>query len=336
MIRPYYRPINFILIAIFCSLVNGADNTKLAQTGFQFLSVTSDARAGGMGEAMTTFHTNSSALFFNPAGMARQKNPIDLSLSQNQWIADINHNALSVSLTPANGKYGVIGLSFVNVDYGELQGTMVWDNEQGFIDTEIIKPSALALGVGYAKALSDKFSVGGQIKSAYQYLGKSIIPDSDTTQALMKNTADAIAFDFGTIYHTGWKSFTFGMSVRNFSQEIKFQTEGFQLPLLFTIGASMNLFDLFLTELRSQSLYLSVDALHPRSFSERLNIGLEYSLMDMLVIRTGYLMNYDERGFSGGIGVQKTIGPLFFGIDYAYTPFGVFDNVQRMSLYIAF
>ena len=98
MIRPYYRPINFILIAIFYSLVSGADNTKLAQTGFQFLSVTSDARAGGMGEAMTTFHTNSSALFFNPAGMARQKNPIDLSLSQNQWIADINHNALSVSL----------------------------------------------------------------------------------------------------------------------------------------------------------------------------------------------------------------------------------------------
>ena len=228
MIRPYYRPINFILIAIFCSLVSGADNTKLAQTGFQFLSVTSDARAGGMGEAMTTFHTNSSALFFNPAGMARQKNNIDLSFSQNQWIADINHNSLSVSLTPANGKYGVIGMSFVNVDYGELQGTMVWDNEQGFIDTEIIKPSALALGVGYAKALSDKFSVGGQIKSAYQYLGKSIIPDSDTTQALMKNTADAIAFDFGTIYHTGWKSFTFGMSVRNFSQEIKFQTEGFQ------------------------------------------------------------------------------------------------------------
>ena len=115
---------------------------------------------------------------------------------------------------------------------------------EGFIDTEIIKPSSLALGVGYAKALSDKFSVGGQIKSAYQYLGKSIIPDSDTTQALVKNTADAIAFDFGTIYHTGWKSFTFGMSVRNFSQEIKFQTEGFQLPLLFTIGVSMKLFDL--------------------------------------------------------------------------------------------
>ena len=153
---------------------------------------------------------------------------------------------------------------------------------------------------------------------------------------MVKNVANGIAFDFGTIYHTGWKSFTFGMSVRNFSQEIKFQTEGFQLPLLFTIGASMNLFDLFLTELRSQSLYLSVDALHPRSYSERLNIGLEYSLMDMLVIRTGYLMNYDERGFSGGIGVQKTVGPLSFAINYAYTPFGVFDNVQRMSLYIAF
>ena len=186
MIKPYYKFGNFILLTIFCSLVNGSDNTKLAQTGFQFLSVTSDARAGGMGDAMTTFHANSAALFFNPAGMSRQKSFIDLSFSQNQWIADINHNALSLSVTPANGKYGVIGMSFVHVDYGELQGTMVWDNEQGFLDTEIIKPSALALGLGYAKALSDKFSVRGQIKSAYQYLGKSIIPDSDTSQAVMK------------------------------------------------------------------------------------------------------------------------------------------------------
>jgi hypothetical protein len=53
-------------------LTNGLaqDNQKLAQSGFQFLSVVSDARAAAMAEAMTSLEIGSSALFFNPAGMA--------------------------------------------------------------------------------------------------------------------------------------------------------------------------------------------------------------------------------------------------------------------------
>jgi len=322
---------SLLLTLLSTSLLIGADK-KLAQTGFQFLSVSSDAKAGAMGDAMTTIFGQSKSLFFNPAGMSRQQSFVDASLSQNQWIAGINHNAISVSTSPSNGKYGVFGISFVHVDYGEIQGTMVWDNSQGFIDTEILNPSAMALGLGYAKSLSDKFSVGGQIKTASQYLGKNVVPESDTTQSVVKNIAEAVAFDFGTIYETGWKSFSFGMSVRNFSQETKFYTEGFQLPLTFTIGASMNLMDFLPSKSLVHQLILSVDALHPRSYSERVNIGMEYRMIDLINIRTGYLLNYDEQNITAGFGVQKHVGPLFISVDYAYTPFGVFDNVQRLSI----
>ena len=147
----------FTLLSSSSLLMSG--DKKLAQTGFQFLSVSSDARAGAMGDAMTTIFGQSSSLFFNPAGMSRQISFIDVSLSQNQWIAGINHNAISVSTAPYHGKYGVFGISFIHVDYGDIQGTMVWDNSQGFIDTEILNPSAMAFGVGYAKSLSDKFSL---------------------------------------------------------------------------------------------------------------------------------------------------------------------------------
>ena len=47
---------------------------KLAQSSFQFLSVISDARAAAMAEAMTSLQIGSSALFFNPAGMANMQN----------------------------------------------------------------------------------------------------------------------------------------------------------------------------------------------------------------------------------------------------------------------
>lgn len=309
----------------------GSENKKLAQTGFQFLSVSADARGGGMGDALTTFHTGSASLFFNPAGLSRQQGFLDINFSSNNWIADIQHQALSLSFNPRNGQYGVFGITFHNVDYGELQGTMVWDNEQGFIDTEVFKPAAMAMGAGYGRALSENFSVGGQVKKAYQYLGRSVVPTSDTSQVVQKNIASALAFDFGTIYQTGWHGFTFGMSVRNFSEESQYAYDGFQLPLTFRIGGSIDILSFTPLIGGSHSLVMAVDALHPRSYPERINMGFEYSLRKLFKARFGYLYNYDERGFTFGCGAK--IGPLM--IDYAHTPFGIFDSVSRLSIGIS-
>ncbi|RMF06811.1 MAG: DUF3308 domain-containing protein [Candidatus Neomarinimicrobiota bacterium] len=326
---------------LFFLTAAAAKDKKIAQTGFQFLSVTSDARASGMGEAMTTVQDHSTALFFNPAGMARSQNFLEVNFSQNTWIAGILHNSVSLSFAPMDGRYGVLGFSMQSVDYGEVQGTMVWPNDQGFIDTEVFHPTAFCIGVGYARALSDRFSVGGHIKSAYQYLGKSVVPETDTTFTVDKNTLSTLAYDFGTIYETGWKEFAFGMSVRNFSQEIKYQSEGFQLPLTFRIGASINLLDfdplhfLALPGTKDPRLLLSVDAIHPRSYAERMNIGLEYNLFDLLYLRYGFLVNYDERSSTVGFGLSKSLGKHFLSIDYAYTPFGIFDSVQKFSIQIA-
>jgi len=303
---------------------------KLAQTGFQFLSVATDARAGALGDAMTSLELGSASLFFNPAGMARMDGRFELLANQNQWIADITYNSYAVSFNPSGGRYGVFGLSFVSVDYGDVEGTMVWANEQGYIDTEIMNPSAFSAGLGYAKSLTDKFSVGGQIKYAGQQLGKSMTTLGDDSLIVKKNLAFATAVDFGTLYRTGFKSLVFGMTVRNFSNEIKFEKEAFQLPLTFRLGLSMDLMD-FLPAFSGHSMLLSVDASHPRSYPEQLMVGLQYGFQEMLFLRLGYEGNHDENDISFGFGISR------FGLsfDYAYTPYGVFDNVQRMTLRFA-
>jgi len=51
------------ILIIGVSTIGFSDDIKLAQTGFQFLSVVSDARATGMGEAMTTMPGQSNAVF---------------------------------------------------------------------------------------------------------------------------------------------------------------------------------------------------------------------------------------------------------------------------------
>jgi len=326
----FRKNFTLLLLVFLLSFQNLLADEKLAQTGFQFLSVEPDARAAALAGAMTTANNQSSSLFNNPAMMAEISTELNFMASQNNWIADIRHNAFSAGYRPLEGKYGVIGVSFLMVDYGEVEATIVAPNEQGFLNTGIIKPTAYAIGVGYAKQLSEKFSIGGHVRSAYQNLGSAVTSyTAETLNHNMRlNELSVLVFDFGTIYKTGFKSFSFGMSVRNFSKEIKYVQKGFQLPLTFSIGASMNIMDLMSEEYQSQYLLVYIDALHPRSHPEYIVVGLEYKLLDMFTMRLGYKSNVDERNISYGFGIEK----FGLNIDYSYTPFGVFNNVQRFTL----
>jgi len=89
----------------------------------------------------------------------------------------------------------------------------------------------------------------------------------------------------------------------------------------------MDMMDLFEKLPYEQSLYLSIDASHYRDHPEQLKVGLEYQIMNMLSLRGGYATNNDESGFSYGLGISK----FGFAFDYSYTPFGIFQNVQRMT-----
>lgn len=309
------------------SSVAAQENKKLGQSGLKFLSVTSDAKAGAMGGAMTSLEMQSASLFFNPAGMANLNTFMDASLSVNEWIADINHLTVGLALRPADGAYGVFGFSLQAVDYGDIMGTVVANTDKGFEDTGNLDASGFAIGLGYANALSDRFSVGGQVKWVRQTLGENILPGDGGTTFTSRNEVSTLAFDFGTIFKTGVKSLAFGMSVRNFSQEIEFEDESFQLPLLFTLGISMNLMDLVSPSGSKRSAIFSIDATHPRDHPEQVIFALEYKPWDVLSLRGGYITNNDEGGPTVGVGFSK----FGFQLDYAYAPFGVFSDVQRVT-----
>ncbi len=334
-----------VLVSVVLTLClfhsEGLSQSKLAQTGFDFLSVGTDARATGMGEAFTTMEGSSSSLFYNPAGIAGINSYFDISTSQMKWIADIKYLSGAVAVAPYGGKYGVIGISVMNVNYGDFKFTQVAQNDQGYVDIDgYPMPKAYVVGLGYGKALSDQFSVGGQAKYAYQSLGKSLVPvykqvttstgsvRQDTSYELRDYSAGVIAFDFGTIYKTGLKSLAFGVSINNFSREIRYERESFQLPLSFKIGISMNLIDLVPDLAENHALYLSVDASHPRSYEEFLNIGGEYVFGNTIALRAGYITHHEDYGLTAGIGVRK----FGIGMDYSFMPHKIFNNIQRLSV----
>lgn len=328
----------FLVGSAFAQPQAPPETEKLAQTGMKFLSVSLDARAAGMADAQTAEDRASAlAMFYNPASMARLNHNLDLAVGQTQWIVDINYNYASLALRPAEGKYGVFGLSLLSVDYGDLTETIRADNPSGYEDIGTFSPTALAVGLGYAIALSDRFSIGGNAKYVRESFGDNPLRLSESGSVVrQENTQDNIAFDFGVLYRTGFKSLNFAMTARNFATELTYAEESFELPLTFRIGISMDLLDFTQADKSKHSLLLSVDTERPRDFNENVKIGAEYTFQNLISLRGGYAFPQDEQGVSLGAGLQQDWGNVRFSIDYSYTDFGIFSNVNRFSFRFAF
>lgn len=335
--------VTVLVILICCAVVlptEAAAQKKLAQTGMKFLNILPDARAIALGEAYTAVKGTSSSMFYNTAAMARLKGMTNLHFTRTNWIADINYVAGSAAFSPFEGEYGVLGVMFQVSNYGDFEETIRWPNERGYMDLGTFEPTTYMFGVGYARALNDKFSIGGNIKYVHQSLGDAmtalapgggLLLDESGNLVRASNSTGVFAFDFGILYETGYKSLTFGMSVRNFSKEVTYIKEGFQLPLTFRIGLSMNVLDLTDLSPDEHQFLLSVDAEHPRDFQEQIRVGGEYLFLKILALRAGYVSGGDEYSGFYGVGLQKDLGGVGLAVDYSYTPFGVFNDVHRFS-----
>jgi hypothetical protein len=339
-VKRFYTIIFLILLTGCMSAMQVMAQDKRAQTSMKFLSTSMFARAAGMSDAMTSLEGNSSSLFYNPASMAWQQSNLDISLGYVLWIADINYNSAALSFAPSGGRYGVLGVSFNYIDYGSLTQTILDDSESGYQVLGDYSPYAYAVGLGYARALSEQFSVGANLRYVYQYLAEGVVGRSDGNLTTRDFEGDTFSLDFGIFYKTGFESLNFAMVVRNFSPEVNYgsDTENSELPLTFKIGISMDLFDLTnvlnMTDVNrgTHGLLLSIDANRPRDYYEQLQIGLEYSFLRRIALRGGYAFPNDEQGFSVGAGLRQPLGNMGLEIDYAYTTFGIFSEVNRFTL----
>jgi|TARA_B100000686_G_scaffold233032_1_gene240661 hypothetical protein len=314
-----FNLIPVLVLTLLCSFTIAQDDDlgtdKLAQTGMKFLSFSPDARAAALGDAVTAKTGGASSLFYNPAGMARIEG-MNLSAGQANWIAGITYNAVSVAYA---SDAGVFGISVMNVDYGEIQGTIRSSNTAGYADTELFTPTANVVGLGYAIAPTDRFSVGGQVKFVNEKLGNAYLDTDGSVEGIESLDMDAVAYDFGLMYQMDWKNLMIAMSARNFSESLKYAEEAFELPLTFRMGVAVDVIE---------NLSLSFVNERPRDYFSTTRVGFEYSLMGMLAVRAGYVTPTDEAGINLGVGFQVA----GFNVDVAYTDFGVFDPVTRVGV----
>ena len=318
-----------ISLLTFVLSINVDAASKVAQTGCGFLDVAAGARACGMGEAFTVLGQDATALFYNPSGIGEIDGKFDLCVGGTQWIADIQY--LYAAAVFDAGVWGNFGFSLITPDYGDFYGTVVTEGGAGYENTGLFDVSAFCAGVAYAREFTDKFTIGIQAKYVTQSLGENEKGDSAGGYYMEDNEVMTLSYDFGLLFYPGFKSFAFGMSVRNFSPRVTYERIGFELPLTFALGVNMDILDLF-GEYPDLSLNLALEGIHPRDWGEKYNVGGEFGYKNMIFLRTGYKFNSYAEGLTAGIGFS--LGGV--KIDYSYSSHDIYDMINRASAGFSF
>ena len=307
---------------------------KLGQAGMSFLAIGGSARASGMAGVFDFARNDLASVFYNPAGLATVEKRA-FFFNYTQWIADMSVSHMAVSWN--TGTYGTFALHAQLMDYGDFKGTAIADNEQGYVDVDVGDVGGMAVGLGYGISLTERFSIGGNLKWVSQKLGKNDTYVGDILETAGKqNEISDVAFDFGTMYETGIKSIVLSMSIRNYAGQQLYENEEFQLPQTYKIGLAANLFEFFPGPAENHNAILAIEGVDPVDRPEFVHLGLEYDLMNMLFLRLGWAPNRAEDdigGFSGGAGFKLNTAGFVGNIDVSYSDYGsILGSVLRLSV----
>jgi hypothetical protein len=281
--------------------------------GFQFLKVGQGARAVAMGDAYTAVANDINAIFWNPAGLTSVRR-MAWTATYTKWLVDSRFFSGAVAFNTGTGRGGVIGLSLISYRPPEMEETTIFQpNGTG----KTLAAGDLAVGLTYALKLTDKFSFSSRMSWLHQ--------------TLFTKKVDAISFDVGTLFFTGFKSLRLAMAMKNLGPDKKVIESKFLMPLYYNLALAGEV----LGERGGPAcLTLSGESAFAADYELRAHVGAELWLRDMLALRGGYKFNYDTDAYSVGLGLKVGVGgDRAMTVDVAYSDMGkYFSAPLRLTL----
>ena len=316
------------------------DVSKRGLSAASFLMMPVGARASAMGGAVVATTADAASVYWNPSGLAAVQGGA-FQAEYAQWFNTIDFNHAAVAYPLAGG---TVAASVTALRTPEMEETTL-DQQDGTGRT--FDAASYAVGVSYARQLTDRFAIGGTVKMVSERISVS--------------NATGFAVDLGTMFVTPLRGIRLGASISNFGTKLQmrgddlrigvdvdpnnsgngtqnpaqFETGSFDLPLTMRVGLAGEAY-------RSDQarLTIAVDALSPSTAQQYVNVGAEVGLMnDLVMVRGGYnelFMPGSSHGFTAGGGLRYGFGDLRLSIDYAFEDSKVFNNVNRVTLAIGF
>ncbi len=280
---------------------------------FPFLKIGQGARAEAMGGAYTAIADDITAAFWNPAGLGHIEN-VAYTLNYTRWLA--NSKVISGALA-FNAGFGVIGInvtSFAAEEFEVTTPTAPWGSGT------MAQVGDIAVGASFAKKMTDKFMLGGQIRWIQEdlYLEK----------------VSTIDYSVGTHFYTGYRSTRIAMGFRNLGPNVKVTEGGFtaQMPTTFSLAGAMEVYGQ-----KGDPSYATLSVEHEfiTDFRPTTRIGAEVWVQNTLALRGGYRTHIAVESWSLGVGLKhELVGGKLFTVDFSYhnEDLGIFDAPIRISV----
>ncbi|WP_375417814.1 PorV/PorQ family protein [uncultured Hymenobacter sp.] len=151
-----------------------AQSTKTPKYSNEFLNVGVGARALGMGKVQVSLADNSTAGYWNPAGLTRQTAKYDGTLMHSELFAGIVKTDYAAFSMPIDER-SAVGISVIRLGVDDIADTRSLINEYGQIDYDRISLFSIAdyaALLSYARKLGPEgLSVGASAKLIYRNVG---------------------------------------------------------------------------------------------------------------------------------------------------------------------
>ena len=325
--------------------------TRQGTRGANFLHIPIGARGNAMGGAVNGVVAGPTAWFWNPAGGALSES-FSAAAGRQELYGDLGIGQTYAAFSlPALG--GVVGLSYNGLNSGDLFRTSEIDPLGNDAQAgRTFQWNSTAVSLGYARRLTERLSVGGQVK----YI----------TEGITDATSNWTAFDIGTQFNTGIYGLVVSGAIMNvgnqgraqgpainrvvntdfFSQaqtRVDLFTRKVDLPTFLRTSVGMDVIgsanSAFGQAGGTHKLYAEANVTDGVDIATQLGIGAEYGFRNTLFLRAGKRFYNDDREVDEGFGYGTSVGAgLRFGIagrdvrfDYSFTNVGELQNIQVFS-----
>ena len=328
------------LVAALLSPQPVAAQSKTGTTLGQFLLIEPSARLTALGNAGVAVDGGLEAAYYNPAAAGRIER-LALEFTHIDWFAGIRFDYVAAAL-PA-GDWGVGFATLASLNSGEIDVRTV---SQPLGTGERYSVSDLALGLGFSRAITDRFTAGLHVK----YLQETV----------WHSSARSVTFDVGTLYRVRPNGLHIGSSLSHFGTEARFSgrdlrltydpdptrygdngtlpgerfVQSYPVPVLFRVGVGIPW-----RPAPDWVLWAATEAVHPNDNTESVSAGLEASYRDLVALRAGYqgLRRQDsEAGLTVGTGLKGRLEAFHYRIDYAWADQGRLGGVHRVTLQLSY
>jgi hypothetical protein len=333
---------------------SGNDYLNTVTTAVPFLRIAPDARGGSMGDVGIATSPDAASIFWNNAKNAFLEDNSGLAITYTPWLSNLVND---IFLAYVNGFWKIDELSTISgsLRYFSL-GNITFTDQNGQV-LQDFRPNEFAIDAGYARKLSDNFSVGLTLKYIFSNLASG-----QFVNGIPIKPANGVAADISLFYTTEFEMgdkdafLNAGLNIANIGNKVTYTSsaERDYIPSNMGLGVSLGVnfddynklalaidFNKLLVptpdttdinpangifdykELGPISGAFSSFSDAPNGFSEELNeitigTGLEYWYNNQFAVRGGYFFEDPTKGGRQFFTLGLGLRYNVFGLDFSY------------------